>query len=308
MPNQTTPSTHTQYEDDELSLIDLWFIIWKRKWLILTLGPLAGIIGIFIALTSTVYYKSTVLAAPSQSDSEGGGLSALAGQFGGLASMAGINLGTGGGNIDTAIATLKSNQFISAFIKEKKLVKVLFYEDWDEEEQVWTKKSKRRGESNQPTVGETYELFSKNVLSVSQDKKTGLVTLSISWIDPLLCQQWANELVIRLNRYMQDKAKQETERNLAYLNKQLEETNKVEMKEALYTIIESESQSAMLANAKEEFVFKIIDPAPLPELPSKPNKPMIVIAAGMLGGFLGIFLCFVLHFIDVAKASKAKAA
>lgn len=305
MSEQPNQSPQIQYiEDDELSLVDLWLIMWKRKWLTLILGPLTGVIGIYIALTSTVYYQASVLTAPAQSEGDSGGLSALAGQFGGLASMAGINLGGGGGNIDTALAVLKSRSFISDFIKDDVQLNELFYKDWDEQNKKWLNPSERRGETGEPTEAEAYELFSKEILSVSQDKKTGLITLSITWINPEQCTQWANKLVTRLNKHMQEKAKRSTDKNLEYLNDQLEKTQVIEMRESLYSIIESESKSAMLANAKEDYVLEVIDPATLPELPSKPNKPMIVIAAGMLGGFLGIFLCFVLHFIEVAKATK----
>ncbi|MCH6257890.1 Wzz/FepE/Etk N-terminal domain-containing protein [Puniceicoccaceae bacterium K14] len=299
MLEQSNQSPKNKYIDNEVSLLDLWLIVWSRKWLILLLGPIAGIIGIYIALTSTVYYSAQILVSPTQSDTEGGGLSALAGQFGGLASMAGINLGKSG-NLDTAIAILESRKFLSEFIAEEKLLSVLFSSEWDSENQTWLNPNERRGPSGRPTDSEAYQLFS-GLLSISQDNKSGLVTLAISWTNPTQCKLWANALVDRLNKYMREEAKKETERNLKYLKEQLEKTQKIEIRESLYSIIESESKNAMLANAKEEYVFEIIDPATVPEVPFKPNKKMIVITAGILGGFAGILLCFLLHFIKVAK-------
>ena len=47
--------------------------------------------------------------------------------------------------------------------------------------------------------------------------------------------------------------------------------------------------------------FKVIDPAISPELRSRPKRALIVVASGLLGGFFGLFLCFVFHFVESAK-------
>lgn len=295
-PNQQY--NHT--DKDELSLIDLWMIVWNRKWLWLTCGPLAGAIGIYIALTSTEIYRSEVLLAPAGDEETGGGLAALAGQFGGLASMAGINIG-GGSDTATAIATLRSRSFLLPYLHEKKLLQTLFYDQWNERSKNWVVGNARRGESGAPTDSELYELFGKGILSVSEDNKTGLIKLGIEWEDPELTSLWANDLSKRINDHLRAKAKAETERNLQYLEDQLTKTQVIEIRESLYALIESQTRSAMLANAKEEYAFRIIDPAYVPEVRVRPKRTLIVLASGMLGGFLGILLCFVFHSVDTAK-------
>ncbi len=287
-------------EDDELSLIDLWNILWKRKWIILTLGPIAGVIGIVIALTSEEIFRSETLLAPVSEEGDGGGLSALAGQFGGLASMAGINLG-GGGNTETAIATLKSRKFLMPFIHENKLLPILFRDKYNDSNKSWETK-----DQGPPSDWKTYKVFTEDVFKVSQDKKTGLITLSIDLPNPERGVQLVNQLPIKINSYLRDKARKETERNLAYLRQQLEETQVLEIRESLYTLIESETKNAMLANAKEEYAFKIIDPGVVPDRPIRPRRTLTVAAAGLFGGFLGIFLCFVLHFVETAKRQKVE--
>jgi uncharacterized protein involved in exopolysaccharide biosynthesis len=297
------PPQYSHPEEDELSLIDLWDIVWKRKLLWLTLGPLAGIIGIIVALSSTEIYRSQVLLAPAGENESGGGLAALAGQFGGLASMAGVNIG-GGSDTATAIATLKSRKFLLPYLADKELIKALFRDEWDAESKTWIGTSERRGLEGKPTEVELYERFSENILKISEDKKTGMVTLGIEWEEPELTTQWANELSERINTHLREKAKAETEKNLTYLKKQLTETQVIEIRDSLYTLIESQTQNAMLANAKEEYAFRIIDPAFVPEERIRPKRSLIVLACGMLGGFLGIFLCFAFHFVDTARKLK----
>lgn len=308
MPDSTPPPSYPQHhyhpEEDELSLIDLWNIVWKRKWPWLTFGPLFAIIGIFYALTQAEIFRGEATLVPNSEEGSGGGLAALAGQFGGLASMAGINVG-GGGSTETALATLKSRQFLTPFISTEESLRAIFPEQWDSETKTWTVSKERRQEDNKPTKLEAYERFTEECLKVSEDKKTGIVTLAVELTDPQLAADWTNHLADLLNAHLREKAKAEAEKNLAYLNDQLLETRVLEIKESLYGLIESQTKNAMLANAKEDYAFKVIDPAVTPELRVRPKRALIVVAAGMLGGFFGLFLCFVLHFVETAKKQTA---
>lgn len=306
MPESNQPPPYYPYpqpEEDELSLIDLWNIVWKRKWIILVLGPLFGGVGIFYALNQTEIYRAEATLAPSAEEKSTGGLAALAGQFGGLASMAGINIG-GGGSTENTIAVLKSRKFLIPFLSEGTRLQSLFHKEWDLEAKAWTVSKERRAENNRPTDLEAYAFFTKNVLKVSTDKKTGIVTLAIELPNIEATAVWTNELTERLNTHLREEAKNETDKNLAYLENQLKETQVLEIRESLYALIESESKTAMLANAKSEYAFKVIDPALVPEVRIRPKRTLIVLASGMLGGFAGIFLCFVLHFIETAKKAK----
>jgi len=290
-----------QYQEDELSLIDLWNIVWKRKWPWLTFGPLFGAIGIIYALNATIFFKAEATLTPNTEEEGGGGLAALAGQFGGLASMAGLNVG-GGGSTETAIATLKSRKFLVPFLSRNENLITLFPDEWDPESKAWTVSKERRQEDNRPTDQEAYERFTKQSLSVSEDKKTGIVTLSVELTDPDLAAAWVNELISHLNAHLREQAKAEAEKNLKFLNEQLEQTKVLERRESLYGLIESQTKNAMLANAKEDYAFKVIDPAIAPELKSKPKRGLIVIACGFLGGIFGLFICFVLYLKNERKS------
>jgi hypothetical protein len=114
--HKSMPSPETQYftqqvsqhlalqsnSDDEIDLSELWRAIWSGKLLIILISFVFAISSIAFALSKPDVYKASILLAPSSSDSAGG-MGALAGQFGGLASLAGISLG-GGGADKTALA------------------------------------------------------------------------------------------------------------------------------------------------------------------------------------------------------------
>ena len=78
--------------DDEIDLRELFTAIWQGKWIIIAITTLFAVASVFYAINQPNIYKSEALLAPAEQDQQGG-LGALAGQFGGLASLAGVNLG-----------------------------------------------------------------------------------------------------------------------------------------------------------------------------------------------------------------------
>ncbi len=86
IPQQTE---HGYIEEDEIDLIALAKTLWKGRKNIIKITLIFMGIGLLIALTTPAQYTSTVVVKPTLSDSK----SKLGGSLGGLAAMAGINLG-----------------------------------------------------------------------------------------------------------------------------------------------------------------------------------------------------------------------
>jgi uncharacterized protein involved in exopolysaccharide biosynthesis len=118
--------------DDEIDLAELWRAIWAAKFLIIVISFIFAVASIAFALSKPDIYKASVLLSPAASEGAGG-MGALAGQFCGLASLAGISLG-GGGIDKTALALeiIKSRAFLETFIvKHNLLVPLMASEKWN---------------------------------------------------------------------------------------------------------------------------------------------------------------------------------
>ena len=248
---------------------------------------LSTIVAVSVAFLMTPIYRAEVLLAPI-SDDEQNSMSAVVNQIGGLASLAGINLGPSGNNTDQALATLTSRNFIGNFISENKLMRVLYADKWDATTMTWRAKS-----SNNPTVLDAYKLFTKDIISVTPDKTTGLVTLSIEWKDPGKAASWANELVSRINQHEKQVAINEAEKSIAYLKEQLAKTGVVEMQQAIYQLMEAQTKKIMLANVRDQYIFKIIDPAVIPEHKVKPKRILIISIGFTVGLALSIIIALI---------------
>ncbi len=292
---RSEPISPSSYEEDEINLMDYWRIVVKYKWMILVIIVLTTAAATLKALLSPPIYRAEVVLAPVSQEDQGR-LSGLSGQFGGLASMVGIDLGGGGNGTATTIAILKSRIFTEQFIRKYNLLPVLYEDNWDNKNQRWI-----QGNSEDiPTMWDAYKVFNE-IRKISKDKKTGLITLSIEWKDPVIVSSWANDLVARLNISLRADALEESKRSLEYLKDQIEKTSIVEIRQLMYGLVETEMKKAMLANAGGEYAFRVIDPAVVPQERIGPNRRMIVIVGLFIGAAFGIFAAIFLSFIQTHK-------
>ena len=282
---------NSESDKSELTLIGYFKILLQYRVLISSVTIICTGIGLAIALLSTPIYRAEVLLAPVSKDGSNYGINALASQFGGLASLAGINIRGRNDSSTVAIATLMSREFTDKFFVQENLMPVLFEKAWDANAGTWKK------DIVAPTLWDAYNLFDKSIRSIDIDKKTGLVTLSIDWKDPKLAAAWANKLVVMLNSSLRADAIDESKQNLKFLREQIEKTSIVQIQQSLFGLVEAEMKKAMLANVTSEYAFKVIDPAVIPERKIKPKRASIVIMSFMLGGFLGTFIALIRRYM-----------
>lgn len=288
----------------EIDLRDLVINLWKGKFIILVVTVLFGVASIIYALSLPNIYRADTLLAPAETSSSGG-LSKIAGQLGGLATLAGVNLGGSESNqTDLAIQVLTSRKFINNFISSHDLLVplmavkgwdmekntlILDNEVYDSESNTWIRQPDgMRGPI--PTAQEAYEIFIKDIIKVSENKDSGLYTISISHNSPFIAQQWLLWLIDDLNNVMRERTIAETSKNLEYLNLQLEKTSVADMQSTFYKLIEEQTKSLMLAEVQEEFVFKMIDPPVIPEVKAEPKRALICILGTLLGGIFGVVI------------------
>ena len=291
-------ATNQTVNDDEIDLLELLRVLFNHKFSILLFTLVFGVGAFVIAIVTPNTYQADVLVSSSQ----GGGMgSSLSSQYGGLAAIAGIDLGSGDTGLEAALALLKSRRFIISFINEENLKPVLFPGAWDEETKVWFTpvpgmlsriKSALVGNTNGEVLDPTpsdlsaYNSFSR-IMTVSQDKKSGLVTIKVDSEDPVMAANWASKVVIRLNAYLKNEAISQSDQNIRYLEQEIVDTPLVEFKTALYELIETEAKSKMFANVQKEYALKVIDPAVVPEEPIKPKRSLILILGVLLGFMVG---------------------
>ncbi|WP_405223956.1 Wzz/FepE/Etk N-terminal domain-containing protein [Lentisalinibacter sediminis] len=261
-----------------LDLVQLLQRIWNYRWL--TLLAMCGgvIVAVVYIVFATEWYRASVLLMPADDDS----VSALSGQFGGLAALAGVNVGDR--DSQEAIATIESREFARDFIQANSL-STEFFGNANQDSASNQQAPELREE---PDLRDAVDYLHDKVLEVREDSKSSLVTVTIKWTDPALAAAWANDIVSRLNDKLRLRALRESEENVAYLREQLASTNIVTLQQSIGRLLENELQKLMLARGTEEYAFRVIDGAVVPSRPDWP-KPVLIVAIGLAVGLLSAF-------------------
>jgi uncharacterized protein involved in exopolysaccharide biosynthesis len=264
-------------------------------WKPLALTALAfGLVTAGLSLTMRNWYRAEVLIAPVvPEDSEHAG--GLESELGGIASIVGVELPGEGGKKAQAYATLTSKGFAGEFITSQNLMPILFADQWDASTHSWRKGIKP------PTLEAAVKKFTSSVRTVAQDKKTGMVKITVDWYSPELATAWANRMVEMVNDRLRTVAVNESDRSIEYLNKELAKTNDVQMQHAIYRVIEDQVDKAMLANVQREYAFKVIDPAVEPVLKYGPHRSVLTVVGAAVGFFIGLVVLYLRRATRAAK-------
>ena len=306
MDNNTV--SNNEY-DDEIDLRELFGVLWSGKIKIIVITAIFAVGSVIYALSVPNQYRATALLAPAQSD--GGGLSSALGQLGGLASLAGVSIG-GGESSESQIAQeiMKSWSFVEMFITDNDLaIEVYAAEGWskasnelhinqdayDLENNQWLTEDSS-GNVAPPTSWQLFKKFS-DMLSVSEDKKSGLVSVSIEYYSPQIAKNWLDRYVSAINEHMQSRQVAKATNNIDYLKAQIDKTSIAEMREVFYTIIEEQTKNKMVAEASPDYAFVAVSPSMVPEEKSQPKRALICILGTLLGGMLSVLLVLVTHYI-----------
>lgn len=318
MQNDATAAARREY-DDEIDLRELFAVLWASKITILSTVFFSGLISVLVALSLPNKYTSEALLAPRTDGGAGGALGQMASQFGGLASLAGVNLGGLGdqGATVVAIEMLKSREFFGTYLYDEVLIDLMAAEGWDRgtgevliddslfdaNTATWVRDVSEEFQIK-PSIQEAHEKFFEEFLSVSEDKSTGFVTVAVTHYSPTVASNWVTLIVEGVNEAVRARDVQEAEKSIAFLNEQRLKTNLVSLTEVFAELIEQQTKTVMLANASDEYVFQVIEPPVAPELHSEPKRALICVLGTLLGSMLAVIVVLIRHYVRNEAVSK----
>jgi uncharacterized protein involved in exopolysaccharide biosynthesis len=340
-----TPLNQDQ-NSDEIDLKDLIIPIWKARKQILTTAIIFAIFGGIIGFLTPATYTASSTFLP-QTAQAGGGLS---GSLGGLASLAGINLSTGGmggGEIppSTYATVLGSQPFRKRILDAKINVNgdSISYRDYlkNQPKTVMgtiseytiglpgkviglTKSSEKQsdyfpGQLLQPISDEEYDFQNAvaGIVSISNDKKEGIVSLTVVEGDPLVAaqvaqiteqilQDWIIEYKIKNAKAQYDfidkqfEAKQKdffsiqeqlanyTDRNqnvlaASYLTRLERLQSEFDLVNTVYSELAKQKEQAAIQLSKDTPTFSVLDPVKVPKQKTGPKKSIYVLGAFFIG-------------------------
>ena len=304
MTDRSAKNDHySQAPEDELRLNQIMGILWHDKWLLLGITFCFAVGAVFYSLTLQDYYRSKAVLAPvAESQS---GIKGLMSQYGGLASLAGVNLPSQGevSKTDLAIEMLQSKSFLTDFVVLNDFMpSVMAVKSWDKasgtliidsdafdtEASQWIRDVSPPF-TKTPHPDELMEVLKEQLLVVV-NKKTGFITVSFDHQSPEFAMHFLSRLISAINERMKVDERERALSALSFLEGKVKENSLAEINVAIFELIQNQLQTVMLSEISEEYAFRIIDPPATPLLKIYPSRALICVVLTLFGAVFAAFI------------------
>lgn len=268
------------YIEDEINLLDYFNVLKKRKKLIIIIVVISVLTTGIISLLQTKIYEAKAVIEPVTPQSTPSGMNALAAQFG-ISPPPPTNAAE-------TVNLLKSKILMEKIIKNHDLLPVLLEKnpkDKSDNERIW--------------MGIRALM---DITNVNYKQKDNVIELSVQFKDPKIATDIVNYYLTELTDHMSSEAKRVALTNKKYLESELNATADPFIKTKIYSLIAQQIETAMLAEAKENFAFKVLDPPKIPDTKIKPKRKMMVMMSFVVSLFLGIMIAFFKEYLEKVKA------
>jgi uncharacterized protein involved in exopolysaccharide biosynthesis len=339
-----TPLNQDQ-NSDEIDLRDLILPLWKARKQILTIASICGILGGIIGFLTPPTYTAGSTFLP-QTAQAGGGIS---GSLGGLASLAGINLNApmSGGDIPPSMyATVLASEPFRKRILDAKIVvngDSVAYRNYLENQPssalgtiqdytiglpgklIGALSNSKEGKGGvtdaglQPLSDQEYELHNAlaGKISIANDKKEGIVSLTVVEGDALIAaqvakvtedvlQDWIIEHKVKNAKAqydfiekqfntkqkeffsIQDQLAGYMDRNqnvlsASYLTRLERLQAEFDLVNTVYSELAKQKEQAAIQLSKDTPTFSVLDPVKVPKEKTGPKKSLYILGAFFVG-------------------------
>ena len=311
-------------KNDEISLIDLFAVLLKHKWMIFIITMIAAV---FIVVYSIISLKLpadksflpneyTVTANMLIKDSSNS--PSMSGAASAAASLMGINLNGGGTSVSSLVVYLtSSNPFYDAIAQQfdlytkydfkkspiantRNVLKKVVFTDYDEGSGVFSISCKDIDpEFAVQVVNYGVDWLSNRLEELGVD--TNIITkenleknLDISW----------NE-ILKLTKEMSDLQDKVAQGQVVWTKDFTIEQNRIELElsaqKSVYTQLKSQLELLKVNMQTESPTFQILERPSIPDMKSGPSRGKLCIIVTFAAFFVSVFLAFLLNAIENIK-------
>ena len=265
-----------------------FFSIIARQWRIF--GAVSGaclVIAISLAYLLPSYWQVEIVVMPVSTGNSVNVGNLLAGGLGSLGGSIGAILGRSSDSEDESLAVLRSRELFDSYATQQNLLPILYASKWDADKHRWSV-----SQAKVPTLRQAYKLFNTKIRDIDLDRRSGIVTMSITWTDRAQAAKWAQGLIALANSQLRARAIQQAQENMSFLSGEMRRSGG-EAQNALTTALANSYdralQSYMSAKGQPDFAFQVIDAPTIPDERERvfPNRRLFAILGLICGLGLG---------------------
>ena len=269
----------------EINLLDYINILARHKNLIIITVAITVVATAIISFLSPKIYEAKAVIMPVAQSQEPSGMSAVALQFGITTNQT--------SNTSELFSLLQSNILMERVIIKNNLVPVFFGEE-------------AKGKKENELIWDGIRYLKNSIYKVRDNKRDGIIELSVEFKDPEMSASILTGILAELTDYMSSEAKRVADTNKNYLESLIDKNSDPLIKQKIYALIARQIEVSMMAEVKENFAFKILDPPKIPDRKIRPHITMNIILSFIISLVSGICLAFIMEHIDRSKKSRQK--
>jgi len=233
------PPTPDPYIEDEINLLDYWRVIRKRWRIIAGLFVISVVTAAIVSLLMTPIYQAKTTIMPVESS--GGRLSGALQNLGSLPFVGGMVPGIGGASATKLVAVLKSRTLAEDVIHALNLTRIFFKDKKDKP----------------PSLEDAVESLT-DITKIADDKKGGVISISVEYKDPKIAADIANHYTTVLQKFINENTLSMAKRNRIFIEDQLKKV-KVELKEAEEAMKSFQTDKKIVAiDAQTEAAIRVL--------------------------------------------------
>jgi len=241
-------------------------------------------------------YMSTISMLSAQEDSDNA-MQRVTNQLGAVAGLLGVGAQGGRRDVNESLATLRSRILVADFLKAEQFLD-------DVLDLLGPEAIADLSEEDRLQAAVTY--FQDNILTVAYDSRTSLMVVSMTWTDRHVAAKLANGYIAFANEAMRKRGIASARNRIEFLHKAAEDAGTVELRQAIYRLVEAQVNAEMMAETKPDYAFLIMDPA----VPAgvnefvRPQKWLLTVMAAMFGGGLAFGVLVLLGRVHLPGARR----
>ena len=269
----------------EINLLDYINILARHKNLIIITVAITVVATAIISFLSPRIYEAKAVIMPVAQSQEPSGMSAVALQFGITTNQT--------SNTSELFSLLQSNILMERVIIKNNLIPVFFGEE-------------AKGKKENELIWDGIRYLKNSIYKVRDNKRDGIIELSVEFKDPEMSASILTGILAELTDYMSSEAKRVADTNKNYLESLIDKNSDPLIKQKIYALIARQIEVSMMAEVKENFAFKILDPPKIPDRKMRPHISMNIMLSFIISLVGGICLAFIMEHIERSKKSMHK--
>ena len=261
----------------ETNLLDYLAILNKYKGLIIAFIMVSIIITGIISFLSPKIYMANATIMHVSNEQEQSSITTIASQFGITSPRT--------SNVAEIMALLNSKILMEKTIQKYDLIPVILGKDL-------------KGKKDSEKMWDSIRYLQQGIFKARENKREGVIRLSAEHKDPEVAAKILTNILSELTSYMSSEAQRVANTNKEYLESLIDKNVDPLIQEKIYSLIARQIEISMMAEVKENFAFKVLDPPKVPDRVISPKIRKNIVMAFILSLFASIFLAFFAEYIN----------